>query len=199
MNKKKVGIFGGTFNPPHIGHVASAKCFLQQMELDELLIVPTFIPPHKAYESSVSCDERLTMCKLAFVDIPNVVVSDMEIKRGGASYTYLTLKELSNENTELYFLCGTDMILSMDEWKNPDVIFALAKICYIRRENDNSNDLLIKQKCEEYRKKYQAELFQINASAIEISSSEIRSEDADMESFLPKAVYDYIKEMELYK
>lgn len=199
MNKKRVGIFGGTFNPPHIGHVASAKCFSEQMKLDELLIIPTFIPPHKVYESSVSCDERLDMCKLAFADIPNVVVSDMEIKRGGASYTYLTLKELSNDNVELYFLCGTDMIVSMGEWKNPDIIFALAKICYIRRESENSNDLIIREKCQEYANKYQAEIFEICGNVIDISSSEIRNDHVDLKSFLPDAVYDYIKEMELYK
>ena len=199
MMKKRVGIFGGTFNPPHIGHVASAKCFFEQMKLDELLIIPTFIPPHKAYESSVSCDQRLAMCHLAFDDIPSAVVSDMEIKRGGASYTYITLEELCAPDKELYFLCGTDMILSMDQWKNPEIIFSLAKICYIRRENEVLNDSIINEKCDEYISKYKAEIFKICADVIDISSSEIRNDDLKSKTFLPPAVYNYVMEMELYK
>ena len=199
MIKKRVGIFGGTFNPPHIGHVASAKRFMEQMKLDELLVIPTFIPPHKVYESSVSCDERLAMCRLAFGDISGVVVSDIEIKRGGASYTYLTLQELSDADSEIYFLCGTDMILSLGSWRNPDIIFALAKICYIRRENDPLNDALVFAKCEEYKEKFKAEIFEIRTDAIDISSSELRCNAEKRKSYLPQAVYDYVKKMELYK
>ena len=119
--KKRVGIFGGTFNPPHIGHVEAAKAFVENACLDSLIIMPAFIPPHKEYDSIVTCEERLEMCKIAFKDVDKATVSDLEISRGGKSYTYLTLQELTSDEVELYFLCGTDMIISMDTWKNPDI------------------------------------------------------------------------------
>ena len=196
---KRLGIFGGTFNPPHNGHVSAAANFVEQMKLDELLIVPTFIPPHKQYHSSVTCEERLRMCELAFSTVKGAKVSDIEIKRGGASYTYITLRELSADDVELYFLCGTDMILSMDTWRNPEEIFALAKICYVRRENDSDNSDKINGKCQEYRAKFGAEIHQICGEVVDISSSSIREMTPDLHSYLPDAVYEYITEMGLYK
>ena len=197
--KRRVGIFGGTFNPPHVGHLSAAKAFSEQAKLDELIIMPAFIPPHKAYDSVVSCDQRLEMCKIAFSGINNAIVSDHEIARGGTSYTYITLQELSADDTELYFLCGTDMILTMDHWKNPDIIFSLANICYIRRENDEEKTALIDQKCEEYVLKFAARVIPIKADAIEISSSEIRSNMDNASSYLAEDVVKYIIEAGLYK
>ena len=147
----------------------------------------------------VGNEKRLKMCELAFGGIPKTKVSDIEISRGGKSYTYLTLQELSSPEYELYFLCGTDMILSLGSWRNPDIIFALAKICYIRRENDPLNDALVFAKCEEYKEKFKAEIFEIRTDAIDISSSELRCDAEKRKSYLPQAVYDYVKKMELYK
>ena len=104
MNKKRVGSFGGTFNPPHVGHIEAAKAFSKGAELDSLLIMPAFIPPHKEYTSTVSCEQRLEMCKIAFANVDNANVSDLEISRGGKSYTYLTLQELRAADIDLFFL-----------------------------------------------------------------------------------------------
>ena len=197
--KRRVGIFGGTFNPPHIGHVSAAKAFLEQAKLDDLIIMPAFIPPHKEFDSVVSCDQRLEMCKIAFSIIPCAVVSDLEIARKGKSYTYLTLQELTNDDTELYFLCGTDMILTMDNWKNPEIIFSLANICYIRRESDANKTALIEHKCKEYFAKYGATVLPIDAGVIEISSSEIRNDFANASKYLSSGVIEYITEAGLYK
>ena len=197
--KKRVGIFGGTFNPPHIGHVEAAKAFVENAGLDSLIIMPAFIPPHKEYDSIVTCEERLEMCKIAFKDVDKATVSDLEISRGGKSYTYLTLQELTSDEVELYFLCGTDMIISMDTWKNPDIIFSLANICFIRRENDDLNTELIGQKCKLYTEKFGARIIPIVADVIEISSSEIRSGDVDTSSFLSDDVKKYISMKGLYK
>lgn len=196
--KKKIGIFGGTFNPPHNGHVAAARSFIEQMGLDELWIVPTYIPPHKAYESSVSCEQRLRMCELAFNDVPRAKVSDIEVRRGGASYTYITLEELRTDDVELYFLCGTDMILSMGTWRNPARIFELAAICYMRRECDVSNSEKIAQKCREYKEKFGAEIHEIEGQVIDISSSIIRDNPNTARFYLPNGVYEYIADMGLY-
>ena len=197
--KKRVGIFGGTFNPPHIGHVEAAKAFVKCMNLDELIIMPAFIPPHKGYNSTVTCEERLDMCRIAFRDVDRATVSDHEIVRGGTSYTYITLTELTADDTDLYFLCGTDMILTMDRWKNPDVIFSLANICYIRRESHEGNTALIEEKCREYERNFRARIFAIEADVIEISSSDIRSGESISEKFLVSGVAEYIRAKRLYQ
>ena len=161
--------------------------------------MPAFIPPHKEYDSVTSCEQRLQMCRLAFAGIDKAYVSDLEIERKGKSYTYLTLEELTSDDTELYFLCGTDMILTMDNWKNPDIIFSLAKICYIRREKDAEITDLLEKKCKEYSDKFGATVIPIDANVIEISSSEIRSNLDEGSSFITKEVAAYIRDMGLYK
>ena len=199
MNKKRVGIFGGTFNPPHVGHIEAAKAFSKGAELDSLLIMPAFIPPHKEYTSTVSCEQRLEMCKIAFANVDNASVSDLEISRGGTSYTYLTLQELRADDIDLFFLCGTDMILTMDTWKNPDIICDLATICYIRRESDPETLDMINEKCHEYREQYNARILTIDAKVIEISSSDIRNNTDDMSAYLSSEVSEYIRKAGLYK
>ena len=197
--KKRVGIFGGTFNPPHIGHIAAAEIFAEGMKLDRLIIMPSFIPPHKEYNSTVTCEHRLSMCQIAFKDVTNATISDLEIQRGGKSYTYLTLEELRAEDRELYFLCGTDMILTMDTWKNPEIIFSLAKICYIRRECDTEITSLIEKKLKEYSSKYGAEVIPIHSDVIEISSSELRDDIDGKSGFLTDGVLEYIRKAGLYR
>lgn len=199
MKRERVGIFGGTFNPPHLGHVEAAKAFLKGAKLDRLIIMPALIPPHKEYHSTVTSEQRLEMCKVAFGEIANAEISDLEISRGGKSYTYLTLTELERDDIELYFLCGTDMILTMDTWKNPDIIFKKATICYIRRESDEDNTALIKKKCEEYKDIYGAVIIPIDAEVIEISSSEIRNDKTVMTKYVSHGVADYIKKAGLYE
>ncbi len=196
---KRVGIFGGTFNPPHLGHVEAAKAFVDKMQLDSLIVIPAFIPPHKEYISNVTCEERLQMCKIAFKDVKNVCVSDIEIVRGGKSYTYLTLQELTHDGEELYFLCGTDMILTMDMWKKPEIIFSLAKICYIRRERNSETTALIDSKCKEYKEVYGARIEAIDSNVIEISSSDIRGAKCDLSAYLSPDVKAYIRDKGLYQ
>ena len=199
MKKTRVGIFGGTFNPPHIGHVEAAKAFVEQMQLDELIIMPAFIPPHKDCDMTVTSLERFEMCKIAFKDVSKAVVSDLEISRGGKSFTYLTLQELTREDRELCFLCGTDMILTMDMWRNPDIIFSLAEICYIRREKDLETTDLIEQKCAKYRETYGASVHSIVADVIEISSSDVRGSSSIAKEYLSKDVLEYINKKGFYQ
>ena len=161
------------------------------------------MPPHKEYHEEVTSEERLEMARLAFSDINGVKVSDMEIRRGGRSYTYLTLEELCGEDIKIYFLCGTDMLLTLDEWKNPDKVFELATICYVRREGDESLTPLIAEKIQQYRQRWNAEIIEIEASVIEISSTELRrgikNEDAEILKNIPEKVLSYIDERGLYR
>ena len=200
--KKKIGIYGGTFNPPHIAHLRACEAFYKAIRPDELIVIPTFISPHKEIAGGVSTDDRLQMTKLAFQALPYANVSDIEIKRGGRSYTAITLSELSGEDRELYFLCGTDMILSLDSWYRPDLIFSLATVCYIRRENDIENDSRIAERISYYKKKYGAEIIEISAEVTELSSGEIREKIKKgicVDAFLDKKVNNYIQNRGFYK
>ncbi len=201
---KKMGIFGGTFNPPHIGHVRAASTLMRVLHLDSLTVIPTFIPPHKERQSDDSPKARLEMCRLSFEgEDDRISVSDYEIKQGGKSYTYLTLEHFSEEGRELTFLCGTDMFLSLDTWKNPQTIFSLSKIALIRREHtDYRTELLISAKMKEYTKKYSAKIVEIRTSPYEISSTEIRQAykagRKKVNGVQPR-VEDYIISNKLYK
>ena len=199
--KKKIGIFGGTFNPPHIAHIKAAEAFLEAIAPDKLLIVPDYLPPHKEYSGTVTPEQRLRMCELAFGHMDSVSIFDMEIKRGGRSYTAVTLEQLSSDDRELYFLCGTDMFLTLDTWYNPQKIFELATLCYIRRENDFALDAEIEKKSREYRDRFNARIVAISSPAIELSSSQIRDMLSSGEAceMLTKSVADYIKKEGLYQ
>lgn len=195
----RLGIYGGTFSPPHNGHVEAAEAFCREMRLDKLLIIPTFVPPHKITSDDATPEQRLEMCKLAFSHIPCAEISNMEIRRGGKSYTYLTLEELSGDGVELFFLCGTDMILTFDEWKRYEYIFSLATICYARRENYDQNTRKIEEKIRQYQK-LGAKIIEIDHKVNEISSTEIRSlliSRRDNKT-LDRSVFDYIVKTGIY-
>ena len=196
-----VGIFGGSFSPPHIGHVNAARAFAEAEHLDKLLIVPVFQPPHKSFDQIIDPSHRLNMCRLAFEDIKCAEVSDCELLRGGKSYTSETLEYFTKEGRRLVFLCGTDMFLTLDTWHEFKKIFSLAKIAFIRRENSTSKELL-DRKAEEYRNLYNAEISEIILPATEISSTDIRRSirtgDFETEYLCPE-VAKYIKENEIYR
>ena len=136
------GIYGGTFAPVHNGHVAAARAFYDALGLDELLVIPAFLPPHKETEKGDDPAARLAMTRLAFEGDPRrITVSGYEIEQQGTSYTYKTLEHFTAPDTRLTFLCGTDMFLTFDTWKHPEIIFALARIAHVRRA-----DLSLKKK-----------------------------------------------------
>lgn len=199
--KIRVGIYGGTFNPPHVGHVRAAEAFAEAIKPEKLLIIPDFLPPHKELAGTVTPAQRLRMCELAFGHITGAQISDMEIKRGGRSYTAHTLEELSAEDTDLYFLCGTDMILTMDTWYMPEKIFSLATICYIRRESDEMTTGALADKTALYKEKYGAKIIPLDSSVTEISSGDIRKmlKTGDADGLVPAGVLEYISEEGLYR
>lgn len=197
----RVGIYGGAFAPIHVGHVAAAKAFMEQMWLDVLFVIPTGTSPHKQMSAGASDQDRLEMCRRAFEGIEGVIVSDLEIRRQGKSYTVDTLRELTADDRRLFLLCGTDMILTLDTWRDPDGIFKLSYPVYIRRESDESLDEKLIEKVTEYRNRYGKNVVKIKAPAIEVSSSEVRERierGEDIEALVPPAVAEYIKEKGLY-
>lgn len=200
----KIGIYGGTFDPPHIGHMRACKAFLDNVELDVLYVIPVYMPPHKMQKSDTDAISRLKMSKIAFSDLSNKIhVSDIEIKREGKSYTADTIRYFKEnfENAEIFFLCGTDMILTMDFWYKPEYIFENATIVYVRRENDAEITEKISKKCAFYKDKFNASIIHLYMDTFEISSTEIREaikEKNKLKELVSANVYEYIIENKLY-
>ena len=142
---KKIGIYGGSFSPPHHGHLSAAKQFIEELSLDELLIMPSHISPHKVTDPTLTSRHRYEMAKIAFKDLPRVTVSDYEIQKGDVSYTASTLSHFAKEG-ELYFLCGTDMFLTLSRWYRPDIIFKNATIVLASRENGKETEISVKER-----------------------------------------------------
>nr|WP_296169435.1 nicotinate-nucleotide adenylyltransferase [uncultured Ruminococcus sp.] len=198
----KTGIFGGTFNPVHKGHIMLAEYCMESVGLDRIIMVPTAVPPHKISNDLASEDDRLNMCKLACRGKENFFVSDIEIKRQGKSYTYETLTQLKEiyPDDHLYTIMGADMFLTLDRWKNPKIIFEKSSIITIPRDEENKLEL------ENF---YNKVLKAMGASSVilpnpvmSVSSTFIR-ENLDnfnlISDMLDKGVYDYIIKNNLYR
>ena len=198
----RIGIYGGTFSPVHVGHVAAAKAFMEQMWLDILYVIPTGVTPHKEMKGNATAADRLEMCRLAFKDMDGVIVSDLEMRREGKSYTVDTLRELYHPDNRLFLLMGTDMVLTLGQWRCPEEIFKLCYPVYIRRESDKAMDDQIIAKIAEYNQRFGKVVRRIVAPAIDLSSSTVRAVAAagkSIHGLVPPAVEAYIKEKGLYQ
>lgn len=196
----EIGIYGGTFAPPHKGHVHAAEAFVSELSLDALYIIPTAIPPHKTLDYQDNPVDRLNMSKLAFGHIRNVTVSDYEILKSGKSYTYKTLQNFQSLG-HLTFLCGTDMFLTLESWKFPERIFSLARIAVMPRESDKKDLDDIKKSAERYTLKYGAETVLLRTSALPLSSTSIREavrRGDSISSYVSESVEKYIYGNGLY-
>lgn len=198
----RTGIFGGTFDPPHAGHKKYADELKERLSLDKLIVIPTATPPHKVREDASSAEDRLNMLKLLFEGEIGVEVSDMEIARGGKSYTYETVTLLHGiyPDDELIFLLGSDMLLSFHNWKNPDVILSHVKICAVTR-SDEINEEKLRRYIEEYFPEKKERFITCDFDPIELSSTQIRSairNGESVEGLVDEQVLKYIKEKELY-
>jgi nicotinate-nucleotide adenylyltransferase len=203
MNEEitRIGIYSGTFAPIHNGHVNAAKAFMDQMQLHYLFVIPTALSPWKIRDEGDDAIHRMKMCELAFEGEVGVIISDMEIEKGGVTNTIDTIRSLAREDRRLFMLLGTDMALKIDSWREPDEIFKLCYPTYVRRESDKVLENQIIEKNNIYLKKYGKICRRIMTNEIELSSSEIRQrvkEGNDISHLVPKKVAEYIKEHNLY-
>ena len=197
----RIGIYGGTFAPIHNGHVNAAKAFMDQMQLHYLFVIPTSITPDKIRDEGDDAHHRMKMCELAFEGETGVIISDMEIERGGISYTVDTLRSLARDDRRLFMLVGTDMALKLDTWREPEEIFKLCYPTYVRRESDKLLEAQIIEKNTKYLNEYGKICRRIMTPEIELSSTEIRKmvkEGKDISHLVPQKVAEYIKENKLY-
>ena len=137
----KIAVYGGSFNPPHNGHVNAAGIASSDLKPDLFLIIPDNIPPHKLLaEGSPSPDQRLEMCRLAFSGIDNAVISTIELNRGGKSYTVDTLRQLHElySGADIHLIIGQDMADSFDTWYHPDEILEMCTLYVLPRTPESS-------------------------------------------------------------
>lgn len=196
----KIGLFGGTFSPPHNGHVRFARLFIEHAGLDRLYIMPAGVPPHKETDPWGTARARLDMARLAFGSFADV--SDYEICAPGKSYTYKTLAYLRENHSEdeLFLLVGEDMFLSFDTWKKPAAVFSTATIVCMRR-GETTEDIL-KAAGTDYEKRYGARVMYLPEEPFVVSSTQIRTlcgAGQDISHLVPDQVAKYITENRLYK
>ena len=199
---EKIGIYGGTFNPPHAGHVHVAKFAVEALCLDRLLIMPSCVPPHKELpKDSADGKQRFEMLQLCFGQEEKIEISDLELNRGGISYTVDTVQTLADQYPEaaLYLLLGTDMFLSFDSWYRwQDIIKKATLGVFYRGDREEQQKILDKK---EELEALGAKVFLLENPVIPISSTQLRRMMAfrAAEDFLPDAIDRYILEHDLYQ
>ena len=203
----KIGIYGGTFNPPHLGHLTAARAVFELLNLDQLLLVPAGMPPHKELPAgSPTPEQRLEMTRLAGEQLglgDRVRTLDIEVYRQGKSFTADTLAQLKAQHPEdeLWLLMGTDMFLTLQAWHEPGKILSLAGIAAFGRTEEDTEELFSAQREYLYQTYPQARLFTLTIpGVIDVSSTELREKLAKGEgaSLLAPAVYGYILREGLY-
>ena len=197
----RIGIYGGTFDPPHIGHLNAAEAARDQLGIDRLILIPAGIPPHKRLQmSSASGEDRLEMVKLAAEHLKGAEVSDTEIKRTGKSFTSDTVRQIkqSAPNDDIYLFIGTDMLMIFEEWHEFQSIFDMCTLAVFAREDDDREK--IHEKAAQLREKYGAKIEIIDNVAVSISSTELRKLLMDRQGtdYLTREVYGYILSKGLY-
>lgn len=212
----RIAILGGTFNPVHYGHLRVAEEVREILDLDNVLFIPAFHPPHKEDSSLISPEKRLNMVRLAIEDNPFFDVSDMEIKRGGRSYSIVTLREIheAQPETEINFIVGTDSFNEMTTWCEYEELLKLTNLLVVPRQGypvkkvaevlpvalarqfwyDNEKGI--------YANNFGRFIMYMGTTLIAISASDIRErvkEDRSLRYLLPPSVEEYIKAERLYK
>ena len=197
----KIGIFGGTFNPPHIGHIESSKKAMAQLCLDRLIIVPAGIPPHKDIpEGTPSAPERLNMTRMSFEKIPNTIISELEIHSIEPCYTIETVKNISGDypGAQLFLLMGADMYLSLEMWKDYETLLkTVTPVVFSRQVTDKDAITGFSNRLQEA---YGIRTEVIAGDIIDISSSRLRKmlPERNGLGYITDTTYSYIIRNRLY-
>jgi len=220
---KRIGLFGGTFNPIHMGHVQVIREVKKKFGLDKIFLIPSAFPPHKETEGIIDGLDRIEMIRLSFSDDPDFVVSDVELKRSGFSFTIDTVRHFKSilpENTKLYFIVGLDAFLEVDTWKSYKDLFLLIPFIVMSRAATGQRDTdlqwkhlesYIKSKISDgyrhsasrscYIHDVKQPIFLFEVTPMEISSTEIRErirKGRTIKSLVTEPVEDLIKTKGLY-
>ncbi len=199
----RIGIYGGTFNPPHIGHVHAAAEAGRVLQLDKLLVIPDNVPPHKAIPTgSPNSEQRLEMARLAFGEIPCAEVSELELCREGESFSSDTVQQVQAmyPDAELWLLMGSDMLETFHLWHEPEVITRFAKLATFVR-GDAGEQEMFDRMIPLLKNIFHADVTLISMEALKASSTEVRRaiSHGKAEQFLTEAVWGYIQREHLYE
>lgn len=198
---KKIGIMGGSFNPPHIGHLIMAENARELFEMEKVLIMPTGNPPHKGTGVLGDKDHRIDMTELAIRGNKRFELSLLEANMCGITYTYKTLEILKEKEpfTDYFFILGADSLFNFTTWKYPEIICRLCTILAAPRYNIVTEEL--EKQVNYIREKYHGNVCYLDTPNIDISSRDIRQRVSDGKSikyYVPKDVENYIYENNLY-
>lgn len=187
--RKQVGILGGNFNPVHNAHLIIADQVYYQLGLDKIYLMPSFESPHVDEKKTISADFRLEMLALALNDAEHLEIEDIELKRTGKSFTYETMKELTEKNpdTDYYFIIGGDMVEYLPKWHRLEELMELVQLVGVRRPN--------------YPIESEYPIIWVDVPLMDLSSSYIRkkvSTGCSINYLLPQSVINYIHEKGLY-
>lgn len=192
----RIGVYGGSFNPPHTGHVLAARELIAALALDRLLIVPAADPPHKSLaEGSPTPLQRLALCEAAFAGVAGAELCDIEIRREGKSYTVDTLTALRERfpDDELFLVMGTDMFLSFSTWREPERIASLARLAVMHRDDSAETWEQVRREAERLSSSMHAQVVPVENRCVQISSTAVRRFLAfGAPDFLEPAVLDMI-------
>ncbi len=194
---EKIGILGGTFNPIHVEHIRLAKCAIEELGLDKLIVMPTFIAPHKL-SAPAPAQDRIKMLKLAFEGIDKVEVSDFEIQKGGKSYTYLTVEHFQKLSVQVYFIVGGDMLVDFKNWRFPERILKSCKLAVFSRDEFYAD---FKREQAYFKENFNTDFIKLNYVGKNVSSTKIRVYSAfslSLNGLVPEKVENYIKDTGLY-
>lgn len=201
----RIGVYGGSFNPIHAAHMALLETFAARLRLDRVLLVPAGVPPHKDAPDLASGEDRLAMCRIAAAGFSRcpMDVTDMELRRAGKSYTADTLAALRTEypGDGLFFLMGEDMFLTVQNWRAPEKILALATVCAVPRTDDGFRRLILHSEQLSARFSPFSSVI-LNAPFRDVSSTEVRERvkaGEDASALLPPGVAEYIEKRGLYR
>jgi nicotinate-nucleotide adenylyltransferase len=195
----RVGILGGTFNPPHLGHLALAQHAREQLELERVFLIPASTPPHKPTELDPGAEHRVRMCRLLLDGTGDASVCTAEIERGGTSYTVDTLRSIhaSSPDTEMTLITGADSARTMPGWREAMALFELADVAVAARAGTDRAS--VKAALEPLLGG--ARLHFLRAPALEVSSSQAReraARDEPLDDLVGARVAEYIVEQHLY-
>ncbi|MBP3384512.1 MAG: nicotinate-nucleotide adenylyltransferase [Firmicutes bacterium] len=200
---RKIGILGGSFDPVHNGHIGLARDAKEQLGLDEVLMIPAKFQPFKLDRKMVSGQQRLEMIELAVADMPGITACDYELRQEEISYTYKTLKaitEMEGPETEVYFLTGTDSILQIHRWKNADEL--LHNYNFVVGSRPGYKDDELSECIERLKRDYNTNITKVDNHQLNISSTEIRERlesGQGLSGLVPEVVERYIIKHGLYK
>lgn len=199
---QRIGVFGGSFDPVHTGHLTVAQDAVEQLELDRLIFVPAAVPPHKQDKRLASGQQRLEMLRLATEGSLSFEVSDMELRRGGVSYTFDTMMQIQAgyPGAELFFIVGLDSLTILHSWKNVEQLFRLCTIVPFARGGEDPEKIAAQIQLPGALKTALLKRI-IRIHEVEISASEIRmrlAEGLSIRYLVPLEVEMYIAEHGLY-